>query len=211
MLQLQRAAGNRATGTLLGSLRVQRQKFGSQEAAADWLEGQEEPGPKEHPQVYARRVLAGSVYGAPPGDFNANVRLVQAVLRARKDEGKKKPVIPPRQERATSDVMDHIMNGEIREGGAPKGFHSVNGDRPLVEKTPGTQGATDDLGCYHSGVRSIDGQIAKPKGSSFFPDTWDADRIKAAIDGANPSGRHFETREGIKLLFNDASFFPDKD
>jgi hypothetical protein len=78
---------------------------------------------------------------------------------------------------------DHVLNGD------KTGFHSRPGGIDPPNARVVSKGAPDGLGVYEAQVRITDpaNGTVKTKTSTFFPDSWSHDRVKAEVAGAYES------------------------
>jgi hypothetical protein len=199
---------------------IQKTRFGKDTKAADWLKTQRAKNAGETDDVYLNAILgADTTYGVAP-DLAANLVVLKRVhnraVKAAKTQAKSvnTNTAPSRKRTVTTEIWNHIGNGELKSDGVPKGFHTLTGERPVAR----TDGARRDHphGCYWSKVvSSTDPTKVKPDGSTFFPTAWTRQDIVDAIEYASEvrRGQLYETTKeaktaGLQLWCNGDSYFP---
>lgn len=210
--ELLRAAGNHA----LARAYLARKKFENAEAAASWLAAAMKKKAREEDETvgdYVERLLDRTPYANPAQHKTHNVDLLKTAYATLKAQAPKQSG-PSRKRTVGEDVMNHILNGDIREDKSPTGLHTIHGTNRVCEWYGNAQQL--EYGCYWKDVRSLsDRSKSKPKGSTFYPDNWTVQDIKDAIEFASQrKGKpEFEVQAparspGLVLFFNGDSYYP---
>lgn len=224
------AAGNAAVARAI----LARTRFKTVDAAQEWLEAARVNHPREEEEDddswITRVLLADEEYGQ--NDFAPNYQMLTKALA--------QPVQPPVQQRQApkgakkrtvdGKMWNHIVNGvvSIEQVGSKKtptekvtGLHTIHGDNPAAEGF-GPKTMVGTHGCYKQSVRAKRQEGAKPTAeerdkkfqSTFYPDDWDLQDIREAIEYASQRGKEYEVLSpakgiGMVLYFNGESYYPN--
>jgi hypothetical protein len=202
--------------------KLARARFHDDRTASEWMRTCRARGPEEDEDTYVFAILEGTPYGTHEDQF-ANYERLKRILTTPQRAAPKGQKLNQIGEK----MWSHIVNGEIKIDKVGKhktptakvsGLHTIHGPQPVAEG----YGPKKDLGlgCYRQAVRPRPGQaqgateVDKKNESTFFPDTWDLEDIREAIEYASKRGNEYEvlTPEkgiGLTLFFNGESYYPN--
>jgi hypothetical protein len=106
-------------------------------------------------------------------------------------------------------VGDHLLRGEDTK--PPKGYHSTQRDDAYTRVVPGAKNpanAGDNAAYKQWHCNKTDAKREHPKVSTFFPDGWPEDKIRAAVLLRNAGADHeVEAHFGLKQTGD--TIYPD--
>jgi hypothetical protein len=103
----------------------------------------------------------------------------------------------------TSDVVEHILSGNINQKGKAVGYHWEGDPNARGEVVPGTRTSPDARGVYEAKV-TIDG-VPKKGISSFFPQSMSAQDVIDSIMEAYNNRTYLEGNSGSATYAGETS------